>query len=421
MKSNPAGILTKIAKVSINSKEMVIRDIKIGIPADDAPTIPPISGDFTYINTKLNVDFSTTASAPYDWAFGDGLSDNIQNPTHEYGIHGTYDVELTSGGGVINKPVLVSGNRLPSSFFTFVGDKLEASFTAVASDKDGDPITYLWDFGDTNSSTDENPVHNYTVGGFYEVMLRVQDSVGAAYAYKETIEINDAPVADFSEDILFLDVDFTNLSTDPEGDNMSNSWDFGDGDTTSAKDPSHTYDPPTIPNDPLGQTFTVTLTVEDTFGNQSVKEKDITVYDFELLGTNLVNNPSFDTPDLSHITTPTSTIQIIDDAGTSALEITGDTGSQGRIDMDVSGLEIGKSYRVAFIIRMGTGDINGRSFKNFLGLDPSNTSINYSTASSYTEFPVYMTATDTDVLLRVYVGATGNISYLDEVKVQEVI
>ena len=47
------------------------------------------------------------------------------------------------------------------------------SFTASGSDTFGDPITYLWNFGDGTTSTDPNPDHVYATAGSYTATVTV--------------------------------------------------------------------------------------------------------------------------------------------------------------------------------------------------------------------------------------------------------
>ncbi len=107
-------------------------------------------------------------------------------------------------------------------------------------------LTYLWDFGDGSTSTDENPTHVYTAEGFYDICLTVTDSIGcdSTLCLPSHIEIAN-PIADFEADTTFafcppLVVNFTNLSqnTAPGG----YTWDFGDNTGLSNTDePAHVY------------------------------------------------------------------------------------------------------------------------------------------------------------------------------------
>jgi len=68
-------------------------------------------------------------------------------------------------------------------------------------------------------------------------------------------DINNAPEADFSYSIADLTVQFTDQSTDPEDDSLTYSWEFGDGEISTLKNPSHAY--------PGYGMYTVNLTVSD--------------------------------------------------------------------------------------------------------------------------------------------------------------
>jgi len=59
-----------------------------------------------------------------------------------------------------------------------------------SSDPDGDSLTYSWDFGDGNTSNDENPTHIYTLDGMFNVTLEVTDSQGASATNSTIVTIS---------------------------------------------------------------------------------------------------------------------------------------------------------------------------------------------------------------------------------------
>ncbi len=155
------------------------------------------------------------------------------------------------------------------------------SFTSNgSSDPDGDPVTYLWDFGDGNTSTQADPTHTYTAADTYTVTLTVTDSHGAERQDTTTAEItsgggggNQPPVADAGpdkaaqvrEDIVFD----ASASYDPDGSIVSYGWDFGDGKTGTGAVITHKFT--------KDGTYTVTLTVTDDQGATGTDTAVVTV------------------------------------------------------------------------------------------------------------------------------------------------
>lgn len=151
------------------------------------------SAEFSYIYLpNSGVEF-TNLSTPYIspiidyyWDMGDGTQFNTLNDivTHYYSNPGSFEVCMTTTteNGCTNQyctTVLISAN--PIADFTYSLDNLVASFVDLSvADTDIDPEnqieTWSWDFGDGNTSTEQNPIHTYGNVQTYFVELEVCDS-----------------------------------------------------------------------------------------------------------------------------------------------------------------------------------------------------------------------------------------------------
>ena len=241
------------------------------------PNQPP-TASFTFSCSALACSFTSTSSDPdgsiasYAWTFGDGATSTLQNPSHTYAAGGTYTVTLrvTDNQGaqstMASQNVTVTPpNQPPTASFTFSCSALACSFTSTSSDPDGSIASYAWTFGDGATSTAANPSHTFASGGTYTVTLRVTDNQGAqSTTASQNVTVtppNQPPTASFSKSCSGLTCSFTSTSSDPDGSIASYSWNFGDGATSTAQNPSHTY--------AAGGTYTVTLRVTDNQGAQS--------------------------------------------------------------------------------------------------------------------------------------------------------
>ncbi len=221
--------------------------------------VPP-TADFSFSADGLTVDFSDSSTGTVDswqWDFGDGNTSTTQNPGHTYVAGGAYTVTLTveNAGGTDSTTAIVEVAPVPTADFSFSANALAVDFTDTST---GAIDSWLWDFGDGNTSTAQNPSHIYAAEGDYTVSLTVSN-VSSSAAHSETVAVAAAPVAAFTASANALTVDFTDVSTSTVDSWL---WDFGDGNTSTAQNPSHTYI--------AAGTYTITLTVSN------VSSSDIT-------------------------------------------------------------------------------------------------------------------------------------------------
>lgn len=129
----------------------------------------------------LNVDFTDSSSntpTSWSWAFGDSGTSTDKNPSHQYTTIGTYTVSLTAtndaGTNTMTKTGYIVVNPPPAPIVSFFGTPLTGSlplnvqFTDTSSNT---PTSWSWIFGDSGTSTDQHPSHQYTNFGKYKVDL----------------------------------------------------------------------------------------------------------------------------------------------------------------------------------------------------------------------------------------------------------
>src|SRR5206468_3144743 len=109
------------------------------------------------------------------------------------------------------------------------------SFTNTSSGA----ASYVWNFGDGSTSTDANPTHTYAGIGTYTVKLVAMTSPGCTDSVSHDVKVNTKPTPAFSGTDACLG--FANSFTNTSSGAASYMWNFGDGSTSTATNPTHTY------------------------------------------------------------------------------------------------------------------------------------------------------------------------------------
>jgi len=151
---------------------------------------------------------------------------------------------------------------------------LNVNFTGSATGGTA-PYSYSWNFGDDQASTSQNPFHSYPSEGAYTATLTVTDNEGGNAVASQVLTVTKtgaslaaAMSATPTSGQAPLNVNFTGSATGGTAP-YSYSWNFGDGQTSTSQNPSHTYAS-------VGD-YTATLTVTDNNGANAVASQVITV------------------------------------------------------------------------------------------------------------------------------------------------
>ncbi|HSG67566.1 MAG TPA: PKD domain-containing protein, partial [Bacteroidales bacterium] len=204
----------------------------------------------------------------WDWDFGDGNTSTVQHPLHVYAPGATYIVQLTvtaDSSGVTCTDIatnVVTVPAQPTVYFTWDPEPTCLGGATSFFGSSGSPIvSWVWDFGDGQSSNIQNPVHLYPMPGAFTVTLIVLDVNGCSDTATNTVNVGDIPDVDFTfnPDPTCLNTVTNFFGTSSVATTITSwSWDFGDGGVGFVQNPIHTYNSP--------GTYMATLTVDDTNG-----------------------------------------------------------------------------------------------------------------------------------------------------------
>ena len=270
----------RVMLIAEDSSTCNVRDtsyvtIKVGTNAAQAAfswvKLPPCQNlSFQFSNTSTSVGNSFSPQTFY-WDFGDGspvvVTDYVTAPQHTYAATGDYTVILTIKDTLFcNSPVAdtqrISVSDLVDANFS-VPDVGCAPFTASFINLSHGGLTYLWQYGDGQFSTNADAVHThiYSTPGVYRVRLIAANpntcNMVDTSAYF-TITVLNGPVANASwspnPPVVNMPTNFTNLSTGA----VSFLWNFGDGASSTAIHPSYQYN--------ATQTFSAALIAYNNIG-----------------------------------------------------------------------------------------------------------------------------------------------------------
>ena len=171
--------------------ELYVTEVTADFTVEDACAMSEVLFENTSSLMELG-DFDT-----WEWLFGDGFSDFTEDAAHIYDTPGTYTVELiatTVSGCKDTAEYVVTVHDLPEPAIEFMVDGISSEdggtggcYTSPVQFNDLsliDPpffiVSWYWDFGDGETSTEENPIHLYDAEGLYTVTLAVESDFGCS-------------------------------------------------------------------------------------------------------------------------------------------------------------------------------------------------------------------------------------------------
>ncbi|MFK7926282.1 MAG: PKD domain-containing protein, partial [Bacteroidia bacterium] len=238
--------------------------------------LPGISGceDFT-IDVNLDPNNHPYTLQTWTWNAGDGSGNQ---PTgnqfnHTYTEAGTYTLSVfvtDENGCSAERLESITVHPLPVVSFTASDSMGCAPFTTdFSSNLNGGIIDWTWDLGDGQFATQSNLTHTYQSNGWYTVSLSVVDTNGCRNALEKESYIRlSVPVVDFSiSDTVICPGTNVSFFDESLADTTLSSWNwtFGDSQSSTQANPTHTYAATGI--------YPVQLIVTDIFGCTDSLEK----------------------------------------------------------------------------------------------------------------------------------------------------
>ncbi|OQP49411.1 PKD domain-containing protein [Niastella populi] len=200
-------------------------------------------------NAPLDIDFNNrsveSGTVSYVWDFGDGQTSVEKSPRHKYVSNGAYTVTLvaiTNSGcrdTVSKKNLIVLGNT--QTQFNIPATVCAGETFIPVNTSTPLPGSVRWEFGDGSRSTEASPKKSYANAATYTIKL-VNSFAACPDSVSKTITVLPKPVASFTSDRTYscsvpAAIQFTNTTSG----SVNQRWDFGDGSTSTAANPEHTY------------------------------------------------------------------------------------------------------------------------------------------------------------------------------------
>ncbi len=226
----------------------------------EEPEAEPVA-KFSYSVNDKTVTFANQSlnAKSFYWTFGDGSATSEMSPVKKYSSAGTYTVTLKATNitkSSTYEATISLSNPTPQAKFSYSTNGLEVSFKNQSTNAQ----SYSWNFGNGKTSTQKDPTITYTSAGTYSVSL-VASNGEKTDTYNQNVSVSyKQPTASFTfKTEAPLKVVLTNTSTNA----TSYEWDFGDGTTSTEKNPTHRYES-------IGS-YIITLVAKNPSGSQQYR------------------------------------------------------------------------------------------------------------------------------------------------------
>ncbi len=245
-----------------------------------SPAVPTTKDSVTFSVSDANLNATT-----FTWNFGDDGTGSGKSATYTFSKAGTFSVKVTASGTNMSQEetatkeiTITSATVKPVASFTSNTSSGTAPLSVKFEDTStGSPTSWQWDFGDGNTSTNQNPDHVYTVADTYTVKLTVTGEGGISDSTTTAITISGngaVPVVTISSFLAVKVNEVVTFTASATNSPTSYTWNFGD-DTSNETgvSPTHSFSR-------VG-TYNVTCTATNSVGSSRTAVRTITVSEGE--------------------------------------------------------------------------------------------------------------------------------------------
>ena len=261
--------------MSTYTRKIVLFLLLLAAPIAAFGVTASFTADYISGCAPLVVHFTNTSTGgtSFDWDLGNGTTTTTTSTgtgvSGSYLTAGTYTVTLTAHNGSSTSVYHITITVYPSPVVSFTATDTglcpgsSATFTSTSTAGTTGACTYVWNFGDGSSSTATSPTHTFVTPGFYNVTLVVTNSMGCSSSLTVAgfIHVYNHSVPAFTASSTYLcnpPASTTFTSTTSGASPFTYVWTFGDGSTSAAATPTHTYT--------ASGTYSVKLVVTDVHG-----------------------------------------------------------------------------------------------------------------------------------------------------------
>ncbi len=255
---------TWVATLTVTDDRGGIGTDTVTVTITNRPPVAAVSGPLT-TTTNTNTVFSAASSSDPDgtvvgWRWDNGATapfDGAASASLRWATHGTYTVRVTvtdDDGATASATTPVTVQAPPvadiaAPVTATTGEAITLDGTG-STDPDGTISSWAWESGDGRDRAGSSASISYPTAGSYVVRLVVTDEDGLTDEATHTITVSDAtnlpPTSRPSADTVFTQTGTvirfdSTASSDPDGVIVAWLWDFGDGTSSPAPNPTHIF------------------------------------------------------------------------------------------------------------------------------------------------------------------------------------